>query len=210
MLQHTLQTAAKRGTLDLLGIATADCVDRVGEDQPGLHQVQLAVELHLMPVEVSPVESGQQHVPVPELPLIGHVVDREQTGDPFIPRRGAILDFQVGRNQAGLPIVGMQHVDVQVEQPNCLEDRAAEEDKPLAIVDVVLAVGPVEFVAIEVLILLDQVDRHVATRQRALKQMAGDHLAADRYDEIDPGPLDGLSSISGFSIGRHDQYRMVT
>ena len=42
-----------------------------------LEQVELAVGLHLLPVEVSPVEPGQRHRRASERTLVGHVVDRE-------------------------------------------------------------------------------------------------------------------------------------
>ena len=107
-----------------------------------------------------------------------------------------IFDLQVGRNQAGLPVVGVQHVDVQVQQADGLQHGAAEEDEPLAVVDVVLAVDAVELVAVEVLVLLDQIDRHLAAGHRAPEQMAGDHLAADGHDEVDPQRLDRLAAVA--------------
>ena len=78
ILQHAFQPATQRAALNLLRIARADRADRVGEHHARLQQVQIAVELHLPPVEILPIQAGQQHVPVPELALIGDVVDRQQ------------------------------------------------------------------------------------------------------------------------------------
>ena len=84
----------------------------------------------------------------------------------------AVFDLQIGRHQAGLPVVGVQHVDRQVQQADGLQHGPAEKDEPLAIVDVVLAVDAVELVAIEVLVLLDEIDRHLAAGQRGCGQVA--------------------------------------
>ena len=103
----------------------------------------------------------------------------------------------------------MQHVDLQVQQPDGLQHGAAEEDEPLAVVDVVLAVDAVQLVAVEVLVLLDQVDRHLAAGHGAAQQMAGDHLAADGNDEVDPQRLDRLAAIAGLAVGGQDHRRLM-
>ncbi len=139
VLQHPFQPAAERSGLNLVGVAGADRVEPVGKDQPGFQQVQAAKELHLLPVEILPVESGQQHVPVPEHALVGHVVNRKQRANLLVAGHGPVFDLQIGRHQGRLPIVGVQHLDVEVEQVNRFEDGAAKEDKPLAIVTIVFA-----------------------------------------------------------------------
>ena len=55
---------------------------------------------------------------------------------------------QVDGNQAGLPVVGVQHVGPEVEQAHRLEHGPAEEDEALAVVGVVArrAVGAHELV----------------------------------------------------------------
>ena len=103
----------------------------------------------------------------------------------------------------------MQHVDLQVQQPDGLQHGPAEEDEPLAVVDVVLAVDAVELVAVVVLVLLDQIDGHAAAGQRAPQQMAGDHLAADRDDEVDPQRLDRQAAIAGLAVGGQDHGRLM-
>ena len=209
ILQHALQPATQGAALNLLRVARADRADRVGEHHAGLQQVQIAVELHLPPVEILPIQSGQQHVPVPELALIRDVVNRQHAGDPLVARNAVVLDLQIGRRQARLPVVGVQHVDVQVQQPNGLQNGAAEEHEPLAVVDVVLAVDAVKLVAVEVLVLLDQIDRRLSVGHGARQQMAGDRLAADRHDEIDSQRLDPLSAVAGLPVGGQDHRRLM-
>ena len=160
----------------------------VGEDQAGLQQVQVAEELHLPPIEILPVEAGEHHVPVPEGALIGHVVDRQQAGQLLEAGDVSVFDLQVGGNQAGLPVVNVQQIDLQIEQPDRFEHRPTEEDEPLAVVAVVLIAGAVEMVAIEVLGLFDEIGRHVAAGNLPLQEPAGDRLATDRQIQFDAQP----------------------
>ena len=97
--QHAFQPAAERIGLNLLGICRADRRQPIGKHHARLQQVELAVELHLVPVEILPVEPGQQHVPVPEDALIGQVVNRQQRGDVLVAVRVGVFDVQVGRDQ---------------------------------------------------------------------------------------------------------------
>ena len=209
ILQHAFQPATQGAALNLLRVARADRADRVGEHHARLQQVQIAVKLHLPPVEILPVESGQQHVPVPELALIRDVVNRQHAGDPLVARNAVVLDLQIGRRQARLPVVGVQHVDVQVQQPNGLQHGAAEKHEPLAVVDVVLAVDAVELLAVVILVLLDEIDRRLSVGHGAAEQMAGDRLAADRDDEIDSQRLDPLSAVSRLPVGGQNNRRLM-
>ena len=99
---------------------------------------------------------------MPKLALEGEVVDREQAGDVLVARPVAIFDRQIGRHQAGLPIVGVDHIDLQIQQADGFEHRAAEEHEAFAVVDVVLAIDVIKLVAVVVLILLDQIHRRIA------------------------------------------------
>ena len=200
ILEDAFQSAAQGARLDLLGVARAHRVDRIREDHARLQQVQLPVKLHLMPVEVLPVEARQQHIPVPELALECDVMDRKQRGHSLVPWHVVVLDLEIGRHQTALPIVRMDDVDVEVQQPDRLQHGAAEKDEPLAVVDIILPIGPVELVAVEVLVLLDQVDRHVTARQIAAGEMPRDHFAADGHDKVDPEGFDRLPTIAGLTI----------
>ena len=75
--EDAVEAVAEDRRLDFLGVAGTDGGDHVGEGDAALEEVQVAVELHLTPVEVFPVDAGELHVPMPEAALVGDVVDRE-------------------------------------------------------------------------------------------------------------------------------------
>ncbi len=81
---------------------------------------------------------------------------------------------------------------------------ARRKNEPLAIIDIILAVDAVELVAVEILVLLDEIDGHLAARHGAAGEMAADHLAAHRHDEIEPQPLDRLAAVRRLPVMRHD------
>jgi len=209
VLQHPLQAAAELRGLDLLGVTRTDRAQGVGKHHPSLQQVQMTVGLHLVPVEVLPVQPGQQHVPVPERALVGHVVDRKQRGNPLVAREAAVFDVQIRRHQPGLPVVGVDHVQVQLQQPHGLQHRPREEHKPLAVVRIVLAVLAIELGPVVIGLLVDQVDRHVAAGQVAPQQSPGDRLAARGHDELDAQRIDGQSAVAGLAVAGHDHGRPV-
>src|SRR3712207_2418357 len=134
VLQYAFQAAAQRRALYLFGVSWAHGADRVGKSQPGLQKAQIAVELHLPPIEVLPVDASELHVPVPEVALVRDVVNREQTADRIIRRYPTKVGFQVGGDKPCLPVVAVHDFSAQVEQPNGLQRRPAEEYEPLAIV----------------------------------------------------------------------------
>ena len=175
--EHPFERAPARSRLDLAGVGGADGADEVGEHDPGLEEIELAEVLHLLPVEVAPVDAGQQHVPVPEDPLIGHVVDRVERPRPRQPRPLRGEDLLVGGDEAGLPVVGMDDVARLLEAVGKFQDRAREEDEPLGVVGVVLGAA-VERGTVEVGVVADQVDGRVG---RAV--LPGDQRLVDR------GPL---------------------
>ena len=85
------------------------------KDDAGLQQIQMTVKLHLVPIEVLPIQTRQQHIPVPETSLVGQVVDREQTGNAIVERYVSMFDLQIGRNQTGLPVIAVQYIDRNTE-----------------------------------------------------------------------------------------------
>ena len=141
---------------------------------------------------------------MPELALIGHVVDGKDRGDFFVTGVAGVKDFQIGRYEAGLPVVGVQHVYRQVQQANGFQNGAGEKNEPFAIIDVILAVGPIQLVAVEILILLDEVDGHLAAGHGAAGEMAADHLAAHRDNKIESQPLGRLAAVGRLPVVRHD------
>ena len=75
----------------------------------------MAVTFHLPPVEKLPVESCQQHVPVPELPLKGHVMDGENGRRLFETWCPPIFDIDQCRDESRLPVVGVYDLGIQVQ-----------------------------------------------------------------------------------------------
>ena len=178
--QNALQTAPQRRALDFLGVLRADRVDRIRKDDARLEQVQVAVELHLVPVEVLPVESRQQHVPVPETALVGQVVEREQGGNAIVEGNVSVFDLQVGGDQPGLPVVAVEHVNGDPDRTERLHHRAAEEGEPFAVVLIVVAVFAIQLRPVKVVVLLDQVDRNLRVGQAAAQQPALQPLSIRR------------------------------
>ncbi len=90
----------------------------------------------------------------------------------------------------------MHHVDLQVEQPDRFQHRAGKEREPLAIVDVVVPTLGVQLEAIEVLVLLDQVDWDIALRQSAAEQRPNHAFAADGNFQPQAGRFDRTAALS--------------
>ncbi len=73
--EDPFQSTAKRGALNLLGIGWTDGIHGIRIDNPTLEQIQVAVKLKPSPVKITPIESGEQHVPVPETTLVRQIVN---------------------------------------------------------------------------------------------------------------------------------------
>ncbi len=209
-LQHAFQAAAERDALNFFGVARADGVDGVGEHEAGLQQVELAVELHLVPVEVSPIEAGQQHVPMPEAALVGKVVDGNQRDRVFEPRDAAVFDLQQSGDETGLPVVAVDDIDIEVQEPDGFEDRTTEEHKTLAVVAIIFAALLIQAVAVEVVVLANEVDGDFwpggSTRlgregEESFEQLARDGLLADRDGKLNAGRSEVEAALKDGPIG---------
>src|SRR5207302_11417283 len=93
-------------------------------------------------IEEFPVEPGQQHVPVPELPLVRDIVNREERV--YVPVAGlSLIELaQINRRQPGLPIVKVQQARPEIEQANSFQHRPAEENETLAVIRVIPLLAP--------------------------------------------------------------------
>ena len=141
-------------------------------------------------------------------------MDGEQRGDLLVAGIAGIEDLQIGRDQPRLPVVGVQQIDGQIQQADCLQHGPREEDEPLAIIDIILAVGRVELLAVEILVLLDEIDGHGAPAcgsagHSAASKAAADHLAADGNDKLAVQPLDRLAAILGLPVAGQDNGHLV-
>ncbi len=117
-------------------------------------------------------------------------MDGEQGREPAQQGVVAIERAQVDRDQPGLPVVGVDDLrgpaDARaraLQRGEALQRAPVEEDEALAVVPVVAVGGAVEAVAIVVVVVLEQVDRHpgraVGLEERALRDaISQGHLHA--------------------------------
>ena len=150
--EHALESTAAGSVLDLAGIGRTHRGEPIGEHNPGLEQVELAPKLHLLPVEVFPVESGEQHVPMPEEPLVGHVMDRHHGAGVLHRGRRGIEQLLVGGHEAGLPVVAVDDVVGHLLPRSEFHGGPRKKDEPLGVVGIVLRPA-VERGAVEALVV---------------------------------------------------------
>ena len=95
-----------------------------------------------------------------EVPLVGHVVDREDGLDGLEKRILIENRLQIGRDKPRLPIVAMDDIWLPAEPPQCLEHAAAEENEPFVVVLVIFSShrALVDAVAAEVVGVVEEVD----------------------------------------------------
>ena len=75
MPQHTFESTTKIRRLNLRRVTWTDGVECISKNQTGLQQIQTSVKFHLLPVEVFPIQTGHRHIPVPEIALIGQIMN---------------------------------------------------------------------------------------------------------------------------------------
>ena len=97
-------------------------------------------------------------------PLVGEVVDREDGGR-AVQRLRPLDGVHVDGHERRLPVVGVDDVGHEAERLAQLQRAAREEGEALQVVGVALARRAVEVRAIEVAVVLEEVDRHVAAGQ---------------------------------------------
>ena len=207
--QHIREPAPERLALDLLGIGRTDGAESVGEDDARLQQVQVPVELHLSPVEVLPVDAGQQHVPVPEAALVGQVVDRKERGCLGEGTVVAVEQFAVSGDQAGLPIVAMEQIDGAVHLHESFHDGSAEEDETLAVVLIVPAVLAVKLRAVVVIGLVDEPDGDLAVGKPAPEESAADVFGGDGDVQLVVGNIGGGARLESLPVGGEEELDVV-
>ena len=146
---------------------------------------------------------------MPETALVGDIVDRKQRGHVFELRHAALFDLQVRRDEPRLPIVGVDHVELQAQLARRFDHGPGEKHEPLAIVAVIAAFLAIQLRPVVVVVLLDEIDRHLAVGQVALEQRSGDRPRADRQVQSNRQPLDRQPRRMDLPVGRHDHQRLV-
>ena len=142
------------GGLDLLGIGGADGGDLIGEHDAALHAGAHAEELQGV-AGVGQVAQVQQILDGVdgEQALVLQIVDGVDRLHVLEQLQLLVLQLVQHRDQAGLPVVAVQHVRDEVDLCQGLHDRAAEEREALALV----AAHAVDVVPAEVLLVIDEI-----------------------------------------------------
>ena len=160
----------------------------------------MAVKLHLPPGEVTPVDPGEQHVPVPEESLVGHVVDRHDGAG--VGNRGvrAVQQPAVRRYEARLPVVAVENVPRPTKPAGEFHRGSREEDEPLGVIGVV-AGSTVERRPVEEVVVGNQVDVGSPSCAAASQDACPPRSGANRHVELDPGRLDRQALTEGLGVG---------
>src|SRR3990172_2635214 len=136
--------------LYLSTVARADGGEQVGEEQPALQEIDLAVELDAGRREHLPVKAQPREDLRPEKSLIAKIVYGEHRGDALKEWIASKQRFQINRDQGGLPVVNMHHVGLEPEGAARFKRCPAKQSLSLRIVGVVVpGRGLVQAVAVE-------------------------------------------------------------
>ena len=132
---HAVQPLAIVGGGDFLGVAGADGGNGVGVHQTCLHKVGAAEAFQLVGAP-QPVAQAQNilHFFDAEDALVLQVVNGEHAAHGRIEGQVLVLNFQQRGHHAALPVVGVQHVGVEVNQRQHVEHRAAEKAVALVLI----------------------------------------------------------------------------
>ena len=95
----------------------------------------------------------------------------------------------------------MDQIDFQIEQPDAFENGSTKENESLAIVFVIVTVEPIEFVATVVMLLLYEVNRHVAAWKLATQKRAFGDFRAEWHIKINSGGLDLQAGLKNLAEG---------
>ena len=155
--EEAVQTLAVERGLNLIRIARRYGGQLVGVDQTGLHVVRAAVAFQLV--------RGEQAVAQPqrilnrldrEHALILEVVDGVDGLHILIERELRILNLEQRRDHAGLPVVAVDDVGLEVKMHQRVDDRAVKEAEALVFV----AAQTVDIGAAEVILVIHEVEGH--------------------------------------------------
>ncbi len=143
MAQQRVQPYAVFGRLDLASVGGAHGGQGVGQQDPGLEQVHVVVELHDAAREQRVVEAHLAHDLAAEDALVAEVVNREHRLQAEERRVVGEPVPQVGDGQAALPVMDVDDVRT-VHVPDDVERGLAEHAEPHMVVRVVGAIGRVK------------------------------------------------------------------
>ena len=186
--EQTIQPLTVVCRLNFLGIGRADGGDDVGIHQRSLHEVRAAVAFQLV-VRPQAVAQTQHvlHFADAEHALILQIVDGEHGLDVREERQVGILNFQQCGHHAGLPVMRMNHVGLEVQQRQGVQRRAAEETKAFVLV----AAHAVDIRTAEIELVVHKVELHAVLFQ----QFNAAVLTAPAQRDLEVGHMGHLVNI---------------
>ena len=146
--------------LDLLGIARAHGRDHTAEDDAGLQKADAAPVLHAVHAHQRVAETEPRQPLALEHALVGEVVDGEHHRHPRQGRRRVPGHRQNHRHEPGLPVVRVNRVVPRAGERRPPQRRVRQEREALGVVGEVLALRPVDPVAVEIGGLIDEDGAH--------------------------------------------------
>ena len=149
---------------------------------------------------LGPEAGNEQRLAVVDA-LIGEVVDRVDSGA-AVQRLCPLDGVDVDGPKRRLPVVGVDHVGDPGERLHELECAPRQEGEPLEVVRVRLGWRAVEVRTVEVAMMLEEVDRHLAGRQSAEADASVRHSEPHGHRE---DALQGLERLPWHAgVERHD------
>ena len=139
------------GIPDLLGIGFGHGGHHVSAFDGALHHVDAAGEVHDTPEGLRKTQHVVKEVRVGPA-LILNVVDGEDRLG--IGEDPPVLGVQVHRNHGSLPVVGLDHIRVELEHRHGVQHSLGEEGVPLAVIQVTI-----EAVPAKVILIVDEIHR---------------------------------------------------
>ena len=155
--QEAVQTLAVERGLDFVRVARGNGGQLVRVDKAGLHVVRAAVALQLVRGEqiVAQAERILNRLDR-EHALILQVVDGVHRLHILIERELRVLNLEQRRDHAGLPVVAVDHVGLEVEVNQRVDHRAVEEAEALVFV----AAQTVDVGTAEVILVIHEIEGH--------------------------------------------------
>ncbi len=153
--EETIQTLAVERGLNFIRIARGNGRQLVRIDQTGLHVVCAAIALQLIGCEQTVAQTeGILNRLNREHALILEVVDGVNGLHILIERILRILNLEQGRNHAGLPVVAVDDIGLEIKMHKRVDDRAVEEAETLVFV----AAQTIDVGTAEIILVIDKVE----------------------------------------------------
>ena len=182
-LQQALQAAGGRLAGDFRCISGADGGDVVGIIQAGFQKRDLVVEFQPVHMIHRPRQIQLTQVLGHKHALISDIVNGKHTLHIHTP------SGQISRRQAGLPIVGVQHIGLTpcfvhtAGQRRCCPAEQAEADHVVAVVEIVLVVVRVAAAVIQMR-RIHKIKPHALIIGIAHHHMAAEGVACGHFDGV--------------------------